>query len=94
MSYTYRLACRPCRVYLWVGQGWPENPPQRVAGRRNIYTSEAHLNDLRDFFYAHETARTERATVIYHDLFFCSSESCLTEDYREVGHDAEEAHDG
>lgn len=80
MSFTYHLFCRTCRVYAWIGQGWPLS----VTGtedRRYIYGGDLFGR----FLYAHETSADQNGEVATeHALFFCSSESLLTDDFAEM----------
>lgn len=52
MSRAYHLGCHDCRVYLWVGQGWP---PDRLY----LYSTDEHMRRLQEFFWNHLGHRLE-----------------------------------
>lgn len=46
MSITYNIACRHCKVRLWIGQ-------RNLGGSDFIYTDEKYLVRLQTFLFAH-----------------------------------------
>lgn len=70
MSQTYSIACKDCKVHLWIGQG------HHKLDALSIYTGDdLVMLNLRDFLIAH----------YQHNLFFtdnCTDE--IIDDYKEI----------
>lgn len=81
MSRTYSIACVQCQVHLWIAQGTPtKDEPLRSC---HTYSTPAHIEDQRRFYFEH----------LDHPLVFAENTSGVLSDFKEVGHDAEDAPD-
>jgi len=49
MSQTFSIACKDCRVHLWIGQG---SYSDRAAG--HLYTAKKYMKGLYSFLREHQ----------------------------------------